>query len=268
MATARQLDPISSIWDLIAVELRRQRTERRLSLAAIGSIIQRDRSLVSLVESGEVRLQAAHAEALDAEWTTGGLFGALVHHAKTRHETSWVEARTELENKATHLGIWALAWIPGFFQTGEYARASFVASGLEDVEAAVRARLSRADILNRRPRPLVRAILDQGTIDQPVGGAETMYGQLSHLLKLAEIHTIRVVPKSVGAHVGRDGPFQIMTSDREADVVYTQALGPGRLIQDTSEVGLYRVWFDRISDVALPKGDSLRLIRETMEGFQ
>lgn len=267
MPPRRTLDPDHDLYDWAAVELHRQRKERDLSLDAVGVIINRDRSLVARIESGQTKMSEAHAVKLDAAWNMGGLFKRIIGYAKSRHNTEWVEARTDLQARATHHKIWSLAWVPGLWQTERYMRASFEAAGsVEDVERAVRTRLSRQEALNRKPGPIIRVYLDQGVIDQPVGGPEVMTEQLARLLELAERHTIRVVPRSVGAHVGRDGPFQIITVDG-ADVVYTETIGPGRLVEDPTEVRSYGVWFDRIGDVALPKTESLQLIQAMMEAF-
>jgi hypothetical protein len=130
----------------------------------------------------------------------------------------------------------------------------------------VRLRLNRQEGLIRKPAPIIRAYLDQGVLDQPVGGPEVMAEQLARILEVANEHTVRVVPRAAGAHVGRDGPFQIMTVDG-ADVVYTETLGPGRLVEDPVEVRSYGVWFDQIGDLALSRTESLKLIQATMEAF-
>jgi hypothetical protein len=263
----RTLDPDHNFYDWAAVELHRQRKERGLSLDAVGLIIDRDRSLVARIETGYTKMSAAHAETLDAEWHTGGLFGRIIRYAKSRHNTEWVEARIDLQARATHHKIWSLAWVPGLWQTERYIRASFEAAGsVEDIEGAVRLRLNRQQSINCKPAPIIRAYLDERVIDQPVGGPEVMAEQLARILELASAHTIRVVPHAVGAHAGRDGPFQIMTVDG-ADVAYTETLGPGRLVEDPVEVRSYGVWFDQIGDVALPKAESLKLIQATMEAF-
>jgi transcriptional regulator with XRE-family HTH domain len=261
-------DPEGNLWDLIAIHLRQRRYEYNLSLADIGLIIDRDRSLVARIENGHTKMQARHAERLDRSWDTGGLFRTLVKFAKAGHDVEWYKAHLAHEAKSTQLRIWELAWIPGLFQTEAYARASFEAAGAENVEDAVRARLDRQGCLNRSPRPRVWVILDQGVIEQPVGSAEIMREQLAHLIELARLPhiTVRIVPKSAGAHVGREGSFKIMTVD-STDTVYVAAHGGGRLIQDTTEIPAYRVWFDSVSDVALPKDASLRLLIETMERF-
>lgn len=261
-------DPDGNLWDHIAFELRRHRHERNLSLAEVGQIIDRDRSLVARVESGDTKMQAAHAIHLDTAWNTGGRFQRLVNFAKAGHEVEWFQTHLEHEATASHLRMWELGWIPGLAQTDGYARAMFEASGVEDVEDGVTARISRQNCLDRTPRPRIWMILDQGILDQPVGGREIMRDQLAHLVELARRPNItaRIVPREVGAHVGRDGSFKIMTV-AGSDVVYTVAQGGGRLIQDAAEISSYRVWFDLIGDVALPKDASLRLLKDTLERY-
>lgn len=268
MRTQPPFDPSENLWDFIADELRRQRIERGLSLAAVGGIIDRDRSLVARVESGETKLQSAHAVRLDRAWELGEFFQRLVGFAKAGHKVEWFKAHLEHEATASQLRIWEFSWVPGLFQTEGYARAMFEAAGVENVAEGVSARLSRQTCLDRKPRPRIWAVLDQGILDAPVGGPDIMQEQLARLVELSSQPniTIRVVPRSAGAHVGRDGSFKIMTVGG-SDVVYTLAHGGGRLVQDASEVPSYRVWFDLIGDVALPKDLSLRLLTEALESY-
>lgn len=258
-------DPDGNLWDLIAWELRRQRQERDISLAAVGEIIGRDRSLVSCVESGKTKLQAAHADKLDRAWNLGGLFCRLVKFAKSGHDVAWFATHLELEAAASELRIWELGWMPGLFQTEGYARAMFEAAGIEDALEGARARVERQECLRRTPRPRVWAIIDERVVTQPVGSPRLMREQLAHVVELAQLPhvTVRVVPQSVGAHVGRDGSFKIITANG-SDAVYTFAPGGGRLIQDATETNSYRVWFDLIGDVALPRDASSRLLEEAM----
>ncbi|MFL6056649.1 MAG: helix-turn-helix transcriptional regulator [Actinoallomurus sp.] len=261
-------DPDGNLWDLIAFDLRRQRQERDISLAVVGEIIGRDRSLVSYVECGKTKLQEKHAVKIDDAWRTGGLYSRLVKFAKLGHDVSWFATHLELEAGAGELRIWELGWMPGLFQTESYARAVFEACGAERAEEGVKARLERQQCLHRTPPPRVWAIIDERVIMQPVGSTEIMRDQLAHLIELARLPhlSVRVVPQSVGAHVGRDGTFKIMTIGG-TDSVYTFAPGGGRLIQDVTETNSYRVWFDLIGDVALPKNASLDLLVETMGRF-
>jgi transcriptional regulator with XRE-family HTH domain len=269
--TAREsLDPGGSLWNLIAVQVRRHREERKVSGSALGALIGLDRSSVSRIEGGTMKLMERYAKILDREWQTEHLFTYLVGYARSGHDKEWLKAHFELEARASELRIWELGWIPGLFQTERYARAMYAAAGLDprEVDAPVTARMVRQEVLERTPRPLVWVYLDQGVIEQPVGGPEVMREQLAKLLELAQLSniTIRIMPRSVGAHVGRDGSFKIMTV-AGGDNIYTESCEGGRLTADGTDVRLFRVRFDRIGDWALPVDASLRLINEVMEAL-
>ncbi|MFC0039697.1 Scr1 family TA system antitoxin-like transcriptional regulator [Actinomadura rayongensis] len=269
MKLRHDFDPDSSLWDLIADHLRNDRESRGLSQDAVGGVIDRTRSLVSRVESGHTRLQAFHAAKIDAAWNTGGLYGRLVKFAKSGHDPQWFKAHEEFQAKSDEVRIWETSWVPGLFQTPEYASAVFECYGLSGIDKLVEARMKRQALLSRDPWPLVWAYVYQDVIESPVGGSEVMRAQLARLLELAEQPniTIRILPRSVGATVGRDGAFMLMATAKE-EQAYTEASAGGRLTADSADVSSLRVKFARIGDHALPVDASLRLIRETMEKFQ
>jgi hypothetical protein len=213
-----------------------------------------------------MKLQEKHARLLDREWNTDGLFTCLVRFAKAGHDVEWFKTHFDMETKAAELRIWELSWIPGLFQTEGYVRAAFESAALEDIDRQVADRMKRQETLDRKPRPLVWIMLDQGVIDQTVGSPEVMYEQLARLVELARLpnFSVRVAPRSMGAHPGRDGSFKIMTVGG-SDIAYTEACGGGRLVVDGTEVRSFRVRFDRIGDRALPVNASIDLIQQVME---
>jgi hypothetical protein len=239
-----------------------------MSGSALGVVLDLDRSSVSRLESGQVKLLEKHARVLDREWGTAGLFQILVLFAKSGHDPEWFRAHFEMEVHASDLRIWELAWIPGLFQTAEYAQAVAFGAGLRDIDARVAVRMQRQECLLREPPPNLWIMLDEGVITQPVGGPKVMRGQLARLLELGEQPNIsvRIVPQHAGAHVGRDGSFKSMTVDG-AESVYVEASIGGRLVVNATDVRLYRANFDRISDRALPVDASAELIQKVMEGF-
>ncbi|GLZ07288.1 transcriptional regulator [Actinomadura sp. NBRC 104412] len=268
MSARESLNPEGSLWDLIAVQLRRHREERKMSGSALGLLLDLDRSSVSRLESGQVKLLEKHARVLDREWDTAGLFRVLVLFAKAGHDPEWFKAHFEMEVRSSELRIWELAWIPGLFQTEAYTREAVIAGGFRDVDGHVAVRMKRQESLLREPPPNLWVMLDEGVIRQPVGNPEVMRDQLARLLELGAQPNIsvRIVPQSAGAHVGRDGSFKIMTVDG-SDMVYVQASFGGRLAVDVTDVRSYRANFDRISDRALPVDASAELIKQVMEGF-
>jgi transcriptional regulator with XRE-family HTH domain len=262
------LDPAASLWDLAAATLDRLRIDRSLSHSALAKLLGVHRSTVARILSGESKLQERHARTVDDKWRLNGLVAAHVHHATTQHDTTWTRQRRTLQRKASALLIWELAWVPGIFQTRDYARATFIGAGFgePEIERGVEGRIEDQAPLDSPKPPAIRCLLDQGVIEQPVGGAAVMREQLARLAELSYLHTIRIMPRSKGAHIGRDGTWWIMTVDGRK-VAYTEAMGPGRLIRDLSDVDWYERSFNQLSDDALSREESRRLIETVMEGF-
>ncbi|ACZ00299.1 helix-turn-helix domain-containing protein [Thermomonospora curvata] len=262
-------DPRSSLWDLLASHLHFLRVKHGLSCAAVGELVNASRQTVSHWESGLRKPHEWQVKILDKKYETGTLLEYLLYHAKREHNPSWFADSVEYEGRATEIRIAELSWIHGLFQTEAYARAVFREADFREIDHLVETRMKRRQVLDREDPPLIWLLLDQGALEQPVGGSSVMYEQLSHLLELAERPniTIRIVPRSAGGHPGRNGSFKIMTVDRE-DRVYIEASEGGRLVQDHSEVRSFRVRFERIGDRALPVDASITLIKEVMERFK
>jgi Domain of unknown function (DUF5753) len=142
-------------------------------------------------------------------------------------------------------------------------------AGLDNIDERVAVRMKRQECLTRTPPPYLWVILDQGVLTQPVGSPEIMRQQLARLIEVSRMpnFSVRVVPQSEGAHVGRDGSFKLMTVDG-AESAYIEASEEGRLVQDATDVRSFRRRFDRIGDHALPLRASIELIEQVMEGFQ
>jgi uncharacterized protein DUF5753 len=240
-----------------------------MSGTALARLLEVDRSTVSRLESGDIKLVEKRARRLDREWSTDRLFTSLVRLAKEGHNREWFQIHNEMEARASELRIWEVLWIPGLLQTEAYTRAQVVSAGLDDIDKRVSDRMKRQECLTRKPPPYLWVILDQGVLTQPVGSSETMRGQLARLIEASQMPNIsvRVVPQSEGAHVGRDGSFKLMTVDG-AESAYIEASEEGRLVQDATDVRSFRRRFDRIGDHALPVRASIDLIERVMEGFQ
>lgn len=262
----RALDPDGDPFDWAAVELRNLRGERGLTIGDVAEIVGKTKSLISKVENGVSPLQLRDADKIDRECRTGGTLGRIVRIGKSQHSSTWSEEVNAIAAEASQARIWSLGWVPALLQTPEYARATFVAARRNDVDQAVERRVKlQADLLKRSPLPVVRAIIDEGALMTPVGTPEVQRAQLEHLIRLAEIVTIRVVELSAGPHIGRDGSFVVYTVRNGRDYAYTTTLGPGRLVGDSGETATYRVAFDRISDVALNMRETLNLLHRLRE---
>jgi transcriptional regulator with XRE-family HTH domain len=258
-----------SMWAWLAHDLRFYRTKARMSGETLCRILGVARSTLSRLETGQAKLDEKQAMALDRYWDTGGHFLRLLTYAKLGHDPDWFKEHIGYEARASVLKIYELALVPGLLQTEAYARALFAAAGVEDLDEHVAERMSRQETLDRRPRPLLWVLLTEGVLDWPVGGAQVMRAQLARLLEVSELAsvTIRVVPRSSGAHIGGDGAFKVMTV-AEGDVAYAESHGGGRLILSATEIRAYGIRYERIGAKALPEDSSRSLIEHVMETME
>lgn len=270
-SSAESIDPRSSIWDFLAYMLRFYREKHGLSLAQTAAILNISRQAVSHWEAGRNKPDIEHCRKLDQAWATGGVLELLHFYARTAHDPDWFGEYVRHEREATVVKVWGLSIVPGLFQTPGYARAMISTGLIDDTEAeeALTKRLARQEIFTRQKQPLVWLLLNWTAIEQPMGGLDVMREQLARLLELSERPNValRVVPKSVGAHIGLDGPFMTLTvGDR--DIGFAEAPIGGRLVLDPSEVRNLWIRYDRIGADALSRDETRTLIRQAMEGFQ
>ena len=130
------------------------------------------------------------------------------------------------------------------------------------------ARLDRQEILTRDKPPLLTAVVDESVLRRPIGGPVVMREQLLHLVKVGTTLSrvrIHVVPLSVGAYAGLDGPFVIATPPVGEPVVYFEGHFHGQMVDRADYVNhMIEVW-ESIRGEALPHQQSIELIAEVAE---
>lgn len=231
-----------------------------------GRIISVVRATVSRMESGEYKIQDAHARALDKHFNTGGHFARLLHFARLGHNPDWHKDHLNSEGKSDVIKLYEALVVPGLLQIPEYARALITAAGEPDIEGLVDERMSRQAIFSRCPPPVLWVLLNENALDWPVGGPEVMRAQLARLLEASEHPDIgiRVVPRAPGAHAGSNGSFKIL-SGTAGEFAYTESPGGGRLVPTTAEIKAFAIKYDRIGMHALPEAQSRDMIKQAME---
>jgi transcriptional regulator with XRE-family HTH domain len=261
---------MSSLWAVIALQLRFQRERANLTGTQLGDRIGCVRSTVSRIESNSLKLDPKQATLADEALKTGGLFSALLVHAMREPGGHWRKEHRDIEATASTIRIFEAIVVPGLFQTPDYARALAIADGgtEEAVQAAVEERIARQAILAREDPPLLWVILAETALEWPVGGAEVMREQSARLLELADMPNIgiRVVPREAGAYKGLDGSFKVL-SNASGDVAYLESPGQGRLVYSL-EARPYLDRYDRIGVKALNDEQSKNLIRTKMELYR
>jgi transcriptional regulator with XRE-family HTH domain len=271
MAPVDYLDPDTSFKHWIASDLRFFREREGLSLTQLGQIMGCNRHNVSNVEHARDgwNMNERQAARLDEFLRLNGHFARLVRYARTAHDPEWFVEYAKHEAKALEIRTYRLSLFPGLFQTPEYARELLTSSRLvDDVEAAVDARMLRQEVLSRPRPPLVWVLLDETVLHRPVGGPQVMRDQLARLRDAVEMPhvTIRIVPIAAGFHLGLDGMFNYLIM-RTGQLAFAEAPGGGRLIHSDVETREFSFRWDRIGASALPWDTSRDLITEAMERF-
>lgn len=174
-----------------------------------------------------------------------------------------------LETQARTVTECELAFFPGVLQTADYARAVFATVGRSEaeLERRVTTRLSRQSLLTRPNGPQLRFLVDEFALHRLIGGAAVMRRQLwnaSSGSELPNVH-LRVVPASIGAHAGLDGPFALYEFPALETHVYLENREGGIFLADTRVSRSYVAARDQMWRDALDEADSRALLREVAE---
>ncbi|MEV3926846.1 helix-turn-helix domain-containing protein [Actinomadura coerulea] len=266
MESHDSLDPRSSLWDLVAVQLRLLRLNHGWTCQQVGDVANASRSHVSNWEAGRRRPGQANLAPLDEAWGTAGLLTSLAEHAKDGHDRPRVGAFLQYERDATSIRNYSSDVIPGLLQTESYARSLFQRGGVvDDVERAVSDRMERQKPLYGVNPPNLWVILAQPVLWWQVGkGTSLMRDQIDHLLQVARLDhvSLRVYPVSAG-WPGVSGSLVLM-STRHTEVAYLESGRMGRVIDRPPEIHDLNVSYDRIGALALPEDQSRTLIKHML----
>ena len=270
-------DPESNPAGFLGAELRRARmTAGYSSQEALAAKLGYDRSVIAKAETGERPPSPEVAEALEAELFPAGPPGFVARLAMLARRAdgpipSWFESWLEAERDAHMLRLWSPLLVPGLLQTADYARALFLATGLdEDVaQEHVAVRLDRQAILERPHPPHVVAVLDQAVLHRLIGSPQVMADQLLHVAELSERTSVsvQVIPADTGANAGLSGAFDLASGDGGPEVVRMEAV-EDVTVESRSLVRAAANIFVRVQADALPRAASRTLILEAAEQWK
>ncbi|WP_326560490.1 helix-turn-helix domain-containing protein [Micromonospora sp. NBC_01796] len=257
--------------DHFGEELKLIRIAAEMSQQELAEAISYSTALVGKIENGDRRPSADFARRCDSVFNTSGLFVRIQRLISRDGMVAWFREWAGIEAEAIALRSFEPLFVPGLLQTEAYARALLAASALlapGEIEQQVVARLERQEILTRENPPLLTVVIDEFVLRRPVGGPTVMKEQLQHLVKLGTSMPrvrIHVVPLSVGAYAGLNGPFVIATPPVGEDVVYIEGQLHGQTFDRAEDMRhAVQVW-ESIRGEALPHQQSLELISEVAE---
>ncbi|MFH0521691.1 helix-turn-helix domain-containing protein [Streptomyces sp. M41] len=230
-----------------------------------------DKSYLSRLETGERLSKVTVMEDLDGYYGAGDLLVRHWHAARLDAFKDQYKRFMELEATARIMWKFALG-IPGLLQTEDFARgvlsgAQTTADGGEAVEEQVMARLGRQYLLQQKPEPEVRIIMDEFALKRPAAHGKTWHDQLLRLETAAMLPNValQVLPFSAGAHHHMNGSLTLLWQGDGSAVAYKEGNGCSRLIEDPDDVLRQRLSYDRLRDLALSPSDSLALTRDVLE---
>jgi transcriptional regulator with XRE-family HTH domain len=273
---------------LLGAQLRRLREASGISAEKAGYEIRSSRSKISRMETGRVGLKIRDVEDL---LTLYGVTGeqrrekvlALAKRSRspewwTKYNDilpDWFETYLGLESAAASIRSFEMQFVPGLFQTEDYARAvtrlGHQTALTAEVERRVGLRIKRQELLVRAQPPRIWAIIDEAVLRRPVGGVPVMRAQLGHLAEAARMPnvTLQVIPFARGGHAGASGSFSILRFEEQdlPDVIYVEQLTSAVYLDQRTDIEHYLEVVDQLSGEALtPAGTACfieQVARET-----
>jgi hypothetical protein len=161
--------------------------------------------------------------------------------------------------------------VHGLLQTPDYTR-TLVRAGRPDlleheVNQLVQFRIRRQEVLTRAdPPPLTLwSVMDEAVLRRQVGGRETMHAQLQRLIAASARPnvTLLVMPDSLGAHPGLDGPLSILQFETGTrPVVYVEAQAGNLYMEKDDDLRRCQQTMNHILAAAPGPEPSMALIRQ------
>jgi transcriptional regulator with XRE-family HTH domain len=268
---------------LLGTQLRRLREAAGISAEDAGHEIRASRSKISRMETGRVGfklrdigdLLTLYGVAGDRERAEVIALAARSRQPEwwTRYADvlpGWFETYLGLEAAASTIRSFESQFVPGLFQTGDYARAvtrlGHQTASAEEIERRVGLRVKRQDLLARAQPPRIWAVVDEAVLRRPIGGAAVMRAQLARLAGAARLPGVRlqVVPFARGGHAAASGSFSILRfGERDLpDVVYMEQLTSAVYLDQRTDVEHYLEVADQLSGEALTPADTIRFIEQ------
>ena len=269
---------------LLGAHLRRLREAQGVSREDAGWEIRASESKISRMELGRVSFKERDVEDL---LTLYGLVDneererllSLARQANTPgwwHRygdvlPNWFQSYLGLEAAASMIRTYEVQFVPGLFQTADYARAVVLLghgrARPEEIDRRVDLRMRRQSILDRPDVVQLWAVIDEAVLRRPVGSRAVMRGQIEALIDATSRKSVhlQVLPFRVGGHSAAGGAFSILRfPDQELpDIVYVEQLSSALYLDKRDDVELYVDAMERLCVEADPPelaADTLRKI--------
>jgi transcriptional regulator with XRE-family HTH domain len=267
----------------LAAELRRLRTEARLTVEDVAGSLHWPASKVSRIENRQVGVSPQDLrKLLDLYQAKDRAYREqLLEMGRRATERGWWQSYSGLlpalgnliglEAEAATIRAYEPELIPGLLQTRDYARAviraGYPGDTMEQIDRRVEIRLERQEALTRTdpPPPKVSVVLNEGVLARRVGSPEVMRAQLEHLIRERDRANvvIQVLPFSTGEHPAMVGPFTMLTFLDPADpgVVNVENVLGALAMEQPEEIRAYEEVWSALQARAVSPDDSRAVIK-------
>ncbi|MFJ4325906.1 helix-turn-helix domain-containing protein [Streptomyces tricolor] len=265
-----------AVFVLIGRQLKLLRERAGLNQREFGALVGYGPDLISAIERGVRTPRPEFLRRADEVLQANGMFIAVIPQveeamtrARTRHP-EWYRSYAELEAVSVELHFYANQGVPGLLQTEDYARAVFSRRrpllDEDTIERRVADRMARQQVLEQWPLPMCSYVLEEVVLHRPIGGTEVHKEQLRRLLRVSSMRNveIQVMPSRQAEHPNMDGPFNLLTPKKRAQVAYVEVQGYPRLIADPEEVRKIADRYGIMRAMALTPTESLALIEKLL----
>ncbi|MGW4020891.1 helix-turn-helix domain-containing protein [Streptomyces sp. NPDC005009] len=250
--------------------LRYLREKAGKSLSQLADDTNYDKSYLYRLEAAERISKRPVMEDLDTYYETGDLLVRLWKLARMEVFKDQYKAFMRLESTANVMHMYTPV-IPGLLQTEGFARVLLslwpTQIDEEELEEQVVARIGRQELLHRKPRPTVRAIIDEAALRRAPADPKIWEDQLTHLVFSAgqPSITVQVLPFSVGVQPVPDGALSLLWQSDGSSVAYLEGSASGELLEEPDDFLKYRLAYDQIRDAALTPLESVTFIERILE---
>jgi hypothetical protein len=150
--------------------------------------------------------------------------------------------------------------VPGLLQTASYARARLarVTRAMSDIDALVKIRLERQQLLWRPHAASCSFFVHEQALRLPVEGPHIMHEQLLHLVLMANLPTVslRIVPADSAEFPMFGSSFRVFEFKDHSPLVFLESLETGLFLEDDEYVERYRRLIPTLDAAALAVGES------------
>ncbi|MEV6942301.1 helix-turn-helix transcriptional regulator [Streptomyces sp. NPDC051172] len=275
--TPAEADGTTELFSALGRMLRLLRERKELTQKEFGQMVGYGPDQISAMERGVRVPRPEFLEKADPLLDAGGLLKEVIpdveramSKTRTRHP-EWYRSYAAMEAEAVELHHYSCYAMQGLLQTEDHARAVFAKRrpflDEETIEKRVADRLSRQQVFERRPAPIVSYVLEEVVLDRPIGGRRMHADQLRHLLQVGRMRNveIQVMPTELVEHPNMDGAFNLLVPKGHGQVAYTEIQGYPRLITDPEEVRKIADRYGIMRAMALTPAESRTLIEKKLE---